>query len=48
VERLGSRVRETPEWINQPAALEKEIAPAPELFEVIDWTSAQAELPLEY
>jgi len=42
------RVRETPEWINHAAALEKEMLRRGMLFEVIDWTSGQAELPFEY
>jgi hypothetical protein len=42
------RVRETPEGINHAAALEKEMLRRGMLFEVIDWTSGQAELPFEY
>jgi hypothetical protein len=42
------RVRETPEWKNHAVALEKEMLRRGMLFEVIDWTSGQAELPFEY
>ena len=42
------RVRETPEWKKHAADLEKEMIRRGMLFEVIDWTSGQAELPLEY
>ena len=42
------RVRETPEWREHASDLEKEMIRRGMLFEVIDWTSGQAELPLEY
>jgi hypothetical protein len=47
-EKSRFRVRETPEWINHAAALEKEMLRRGMSFEVIDWTSGQAELPLDY
>ena len=42
------RVRETPEWREHASDLEKEMIRRGMFFEVIDWTSGQAELPLEY
>jgi hypothetical protein len=42
------RVRETPEWKKHASELEKEMLRRGMLFEVIDWTNGQAELPLEY
>lgn len=42
------RVRETPEWKRHVSKLEKEMLRRGMLFEVIDWTNGQAELPLEY
>jgi hypothetical protein len=40
------RVRETPEWGKHAAGLEKEMLRRGMMFEVIDWTNGQAELPL--
>jgi hypothetical protein len=47
-EETRFRVREMPEWTKHAADLEKEMIRRAMLFEVIDWTSGQAELPLEY
>ena len=40
------RVRETPEWTRHAADLEKGMLRRGMLFEVIDWTNGQAELPI--
>jgi hypothetical protein len=47
-EETRFRVRETPEWKKHASDLEKEMLRRGMMFEVIDWTGGQAELPLEY
>jgi hypothetical protein len=40
------RVRETPEWRRHAADLEMEMIKRGVIFDVIDWSSGQAKLPL--
>jgi Arc/MetJ-type ribon-helix-helix transcriptional regulator len=45
-EEIRFRVRETAEWKNHAADLEMEMIKRGMIFEVINWSQGQAELPL--
>ena len=45
-EEIRFRVRETPDWKLQAADLEMEMIKRGMMFEVINWSQGQAELPL--
>jgi hypothetical protein len=45
-EKPRFRIRETPDWRKLAADLEREMIRRGMIFEVIDWSSGQGELPL--